>query len=382
MAIPTFKSMLFWSLGGVAFLGVLIALTFGVSGLRKAPVMKGNKTATAKDFFTTDQQKVLLPFNSSKYDPKHPPKNFKLAQDQKDTLTKAGYDDCVTTDGFEDQADARSCFCENSPAARAIFDPQLDIVQPWNTWSALFGFTPFGLLILVVLLWQSAGNQPPQSNLMVDNSFYSLFYAYLAIFLGPASAMFHIGLRNYGGWFDSFSIHLIFGFTLVYNIVRLWMNGGRWVTATFLGLNAQRWLFLLSFTITTVTVEIICLPGKAPSMRFWFDLIIGGLALVIQGIVFFGQRQRREGRMEGPAGNVAPGGGWWFIGAFIVFGVAVFIWIMSWQACPWCVPQGFQGHAIWHVLSGLGAFFLYLYFRKEGEPQDVVTGPRARIPGE
>jgi len=47
---------------------------------------------------------------------------------------------------------------------------------------------------------------------------------------------------------------------------------------------------------------------------------------------------------------------------------------MSWTANPWCAPSGFQGHAVWHVLSGLGAFFLYLYFRSEGEPRSITVG--------
>jgi hypothetical protein len=344
------KTMLGWSLGALAFLALLIVLTFAIPGLRKTPVMMAGKKATPKDFFTPEQQKVLLPIGSSKYDPTDPPKNFVLAKNQKDALIAAGYDTCVTTDGFGDQENLMGCFCENAPAARAILDPQISIVQPWNTWSAILGFTPFGILIMIILIWQAAGNQPPQDNLMVNNYFYSLFYAYLAIFLGPASAMFHIGLRNYGGWFDSFSIHLLFGFTLVYNLTRMWMRSGGWVTKSFLGLNAQRWLFLIFFIVSTVIVEIICSPKVAPSMRFWFDLIIGGLALIIQGLVFWARTWH----------SVPPGGGWWFIGAFIAFGAAVFIWAMSWTACPWCAPRGFQGHAVWHLLCGLGAFFLYM----------------------
>ena len=356
------KTMVGWSIGAVVFLVLLIVLTFAVPGLRKSPVIMKGKKVTAKEFFTPEQQKVLLPANTSKYDPTNPPKNFRLDQTQKDALMAAGYDKCVTHDGFGDQDGPIGCFCENAPAARAVLDPQLNILQPWNTWSALFGFTPFGILIVIVLLWQAAGHQPPQSNLMVNNYFFSLFYAYLAIFLGPASAMLHVGLRNYGGWIDSFSIHLLFGFTLVYNITRMWMRRGAWLTKSFLGLNAQRWFFLMFFVLSTAAVEAICSPAGEPEMRFWFSLIIGGLALIVQGIVFWARR----------AHKVPPGGGWWFIAAGIAFGAAVFIWAMSWTACPWCLPQGFQGHAIWHLLSGLGAFFLYLSFRNEGEPKDVV----------
>lgn len=356
------KTILGWGLGALGFLALLIVLTFAIPGLRKAPVMMAGKKAAPKDFFTTDQMKVLFPVSSSKYDPTNPPKEFVLSKAQKDALIAAGYDACVKTDGFGDQEQLMGCFCENAPAARAILDPSVGILQPWNTWSAIFGFTPFGILIMIILIWQAAGNQPPQDNLMVNNYFYSLFYAYLAIFLGPASAMFHIGLRNYGGWFDSFSIHLLFGFTLVYNLTRMWMDRGGWISKSFLGLNAQRWLFLIFFIVSTVIVEIICSPPVAPDMRFWFDLIIGGLALIIQGLVFWARSWH----------HVAPGGGWWFIAAFIAFGAAVFIWAMSWTACPWCLPRGFQGHAVWHLLCGLGAFFLYMYFRREGEPKDVV----------
>jgi hypothetical protein len=378
------KTVLWWSLGALVFLAVLLAMTFALPGLNKAAVTgKKGQTLTAAEFFTAEQLAVM---SAKSYDPRSPPDavkgsktKFVLTKDQKQLLFDAGYDGCVTNDGFADRDSPMGCFCENIPIARAVFDKKLTIMQPWNAWSAVFGFTPFGLLILVLLIVQASGNRPPQSNLMVDNYFYSIFYAFLAIFLGPASAMFHLALRAYGGWLDSFSIHLLFGFTLVYNIVRYWMKGGGWESNTFLGLSAQRWLFLVFFVVSTVIVEIICLPGVMPGMRFWFDLIIGGVALVIQTIVFLSQRFGRvanvtpDGSTQAVASGVPPGGGWYFVAAGITFGVAVLIWSLSWSALPLCAPEGFQGHAVWHVLSGLGAFFLFLYFRNEGAPQSVTV---------
>jgi hypothetical protein len=344
-----FKPVLWWSIGSLVFLLLLVVLTLSLPGLKKTPVKRGGKTVSAKEFFTADQYKRLY---TGKYDPNNPPPGFQLSGAQAKELTDAGYDGCTGSDGFANQGSGPGCFCENAPAARAIFDTQHSMLQPRNTWSALIGFSPFGLLIVIILLYQSAGNPSPYDNLMTNNYFYSLFYAYLTIFLGPASMMFHIGMREFGGWFDSFSIHLLFGFTLVYNIVRLWMNGGRWLTSTFLGLSAQKWLFLVFFGISTITIEIICAPGVVPDARMPFDFIIGGIALVFQGIAFGTSK---------PARSSWP----WFLGAGIIFLAAVIIWVLSWTQKPLCVPDGFQGHAVWHFLCGMGAFFLYMYFRRE-----------------
>jgi hypothetical protein len=345
------KALAPWIAFAVVFLITLVLLTLLLPGLKKTPLVRKGKPIGPKEFFTTDQYNKLYPGNA--YDPNSPPKGFQLSDAQAKELTDAGYDGCTGSDGFWNQGGGPGCFCENSPAARAIFDTQHSMLQPRNTWSALFGFTPFGLLILVFLIYQSAGNPPGGDNLMTNNYFYSLFYAYLAIFLGPASMMFHIGMRQFGGWFDSFSIHLLFGFALVYNIVRMWMNGGFWLSSSFLGLNLQRWMFLLIFLPATIVVEIICAPGVQPDARMAFDFIIGGIALVFQALAFVFLKPARDS--------------WgWFLGAGIIFVLAVLIWVLSWTQKPLCVPNGFQGHAVWHILCGMGAFFLFMYFRREG----------------
>ena len=50
---------------------------------------------------------------------------------------------------------------------------------------------------------------------------FSLCYAFMTIFLGPASMMLHVGLRNWGGWFDSLSLFVWFGFVASYGLYRL-----------------------------------------------------------------------------------------------------------------------------------------------------------------
>jgi hypothetical protein len=346
-----------------------LVLTLAFSFLKKAPVVgsaKRNKQAslTAREFFTASQYKQLFPIAESKYDANRPPAGFALNATQIRNLQDSGYESCVGTDGTTAQNGGPACFCEQSPVVRAVFDDSRSIIQPWNTWSAL-AFSLVGLVILGSLVWQwYPGNAPGQDNLMTNNYFYAMFYAYLVIFLGPASMAFHIGMRNIGGWADSFSIHLLFGFTLVYNIVRLWMRDWEY----------QRLLFLAWFGGSTVIVEFICSPWILPGARLPFDIGIGIASLGLQLFIFIRQWSAWwRSDVTALRGRIPPGGGWWFIAATIAFGLAFLVWVLSWTQKPLCFPEGFQGHAVWHVLSGLAGGFLYLYFRQEGEPKLVET---------
>jgi hypothetical protein len=63
--------------------------------------------------------------------------------------------------------------------------------------------------------------------------------------------------------------------------------------------------------------------------------------------------------------GTAKSGHWWFFAGVTSFLIALSIWRLSWTGGDLCAPRGFQGHAVWHVLSAVTVFCVYKYFRAE-----------------
>ena len=350
--------------GGIFFAGWIVLLGLALFALAGPLSKKVMPPVSPQEYFKvplTDgasskgshqpktQYELLYSSDKSRFDPNDPPKSFQLTDSQKKDLEKWGFDDSVAEDGTAGQGLFGSCFCEHSPAVRAIFEKGF-IVQGWNTWSAL-GFSVVGLVILGFLAF---GDPPAQQNRMTRDYFYSLFYSGLTIFLGPASMMFHVGLRNWGGWSDSLSIHIWFGFVLLYNVYRLRDSQSKgWFTLTYIG--------------GALVIGALCVPGALTFLRLPFDIGIGVAALVLQCFVAGSSRVQSTNWSWSLDRWWDPGGRWWFLGAGIVFFWSCFVWIMSFTKNPWCSPEGFQGHAVWHVSAALAGGCLYKYFRHEGE---------------
>lgn len=255
-------------------------------------------------------------------------------------------DSCFTADD--------GCYCENisrpNPNARAVVMPQARralIRQPLNTWSNL-GFIGFGLAMLWVIGWERAGTPSRLANRMTQTAFYPAAFGFMTIFMGPGSMFFHGSLKRWGGWLDSVSMYLFMSFILVYNLTRFW-NWPRpaWGVA-YAGLNLlfawMAWIF------------------REESTNLFAAL--GGLALISQVMV---ARTDRIG--------TATSGHWWFFAGVVSFLLAFTIWRLSWTGAPLCAPRGFQGHAVWHVLTAFTVFCVYKYFRAESR----VVSPLPKV---
>ena len=59
--------------------------------------------------------------------------------------------------------------------------------------------------------------------------------------------------------------------------------------------------------------------------------------------------------------GTAKSGHWWFFAGLASFLTAFVIWRLAWTGGELCVPRGFQGHAVWHVLSAVTVFSVYKY---------------------
>jgi len=292
-----------WFLGGVMWFLLLTALAIWAPWSSKVTPLE-----TPQKFFPAIQYAILYPKRGPKFDPQHPNPTFKLSQHQKDQLKSWGLNDCVQTDGTADQATdflSGACFCENAPAVRAIFEPGF-AVQPANTLSTL-SLSIVGLLILASLVFSDL---PPRANFMTVTYFFALGYAGLTISLGPLSMMLHLGLRDLGGWFDSLSLYLWFGFVACYAFFRFIVacmgnmpdNCPSWPRALFAG----AWLACVAIPAVST------FPGVGGDPTLWY-LILGLSALAGEFLLWIGNLARSHGDQRfAPATSWRSGADHWW----------------------------------------------------------------------
>lgn len=222
-------------------------------------------------------------------------------------------------------------FCEN---ARDGF-----IKQPSNTFSNI-GFIVIGLYVG----WLAFKNDFSTKNKMTQTLFYPSIFSSIVVFLGPGSMAMHASNGSYGGFTDLFSMFLLSGFTFSYAITRYFK------------------LPKLIFNIILIICVSFC------SWLFWqpfnkLDFILNiteifFASFLLLAAVFELMNKYLKGN------KINASSGYWSIFTLLL---AFFIWNISrTQDSWWCNPDSLiQGHAVWHLLCALAAFFLFRFYVSE-----------------
>lgn len=201
-------------------------------------------------------------------------------------------------------------FCEASLCAW--------IRQPANTWSNL-GFLIVGFWILRIA--RKEGNRHLRG------------VGYISIVTGLGSAVFHATETLWGVFFDYYGMYLGASYMLSVN-VRRWRG---WERKSIL------WLFWGSFAFSMLVML------SHPQQMRSFYLAQALLAGCIECILFSSTIQSIRYR---------------YLGAFyLVFLPAFALWLLDEQKI-WCNPDihWINGHAVWHLLSAVGLYFLYRFY--------------------
>jgi LPXTG-motif cell wall-anchored protein len=315
----------------------------------------------------------------------------KAPQGQVAQLASWGYASCVANDGTAAQQGFgdSGCFCENAPAVRQIFSGGTTF-QPQNTWSA-FGLGMIGVALLAILVFTDV---PTPQNYMTVTYVFSLCYAFLTILLGPLSMMLHAGLRALGEFGDDLSLYLWFSFVACYAFYRLFVSLANTNTspADYVASSVFGWslaIFGVAWAACLALPIIFTGPFHAVSASImtssttWY-LILGVAALAGEGLLLW---RKSRNAADAPkttwcagASNSFPewvsdlwslpprtGGTTMLALGGFTFLIAIIIWLFSYSEHALCFPQGPQGHSVFHLLSGLAAVYLYVYYRREGE---------------
>ena len=231
---------------------------------------------------------------------------------------------------FGPSANVGGAFCE---AAR----PGL-IKQPANTWSNL-GFIAAGLFMAYQL---SQGTFHENINRFTQSNFTAIFFSCIVVFLGPGSMAMHATETGLGGAFDMLSMYLIASFAASYSMQRFfaWKN--------------------LTFTFSFICIIVVCetvglYHEPLPIIDYAGNAIFGfflTLTVVFEMLYSFTQKIAHQRKF-----------GFASLGSLLL---AFAIWNMWKDNSPLCDPQSLiQGHAIWHLLDALAAYFLFRFYASE-----------------
>ncbi|MDV3220973.1 ceramidase domain-containing protein [Intrasporangium sp.] len=207
------------------------------------------------------------------------------------------------------------------------------IRQPANTWSNL-AFVVAGLAVA-----RRAGTREgrlwPHPSLATTLSV-------VIVLLGPGSMAMHATQSSLGGRLDLLSMYLLAAFAAAY----AWMRVLRRGLGFFLGAG-------LAVVITCELVENA--EWRVPVVMSGANLAFGvALLLAMLGELVLLRRRglRRELR--------------WGVAAVAALVLAFTVWTAAKTGAPLCRPDSIaQGHAAWHVLDALAAWFLYRFYASE-----------------
>lgn len=206
------------------------------------------------------------------------------------------------------------------------------ITQPANTLSNL-GFVIAGLLIAL-----HASRRDNARHVMSRQV--ATAYACVVVLLGPASAAMHATQSAWGGHLDLLSMYLIASFAAAWAWTRWTRRGPRAFATTYAG--------------CVLACELVGLwPHQVPVVQYAGNLAFA--ALLVTAVVLEVRLWRR-----GETTTIFAHG----VVALASMVVAFTIWLISTHG--WCDPDSiWQGHAAWHLLCAVAAYWLYRLYASE-----------------
>lgn len=185
--------------------------------------------------------------------------------------------------------------------------------------------------------------------------------------LGFGSGLFHASLTFFGQVLDNAGMYVVVVACAVYSCASVRLE--RPNPKSLLLPHHRLYLDWIMWTTIAVAIKVWLnvtdIAGRTPGRVYFFTLI---------ATAFFGEvYARRVCYMRREKGKLR-----YFFAATVTFAVSFAIWLLDHYGTI-CYPDSvFQGHAVWHILDGLAAYFLFSYYLPiaiEAEKKKDVKGP-------
>ena len=210
------------------------------------------------------------------------------------------------------------------------------VAQPANTLSNL-GFVVAGLLIARHA--QRRHTDAAHSRHVMSTQVATVF-ACVVVLLGPGSAAMHATQSEWGGHLDMLSMYLVASFAAAWGWTR-WTRRGTTALVT-------------AYVAAVAACELVGLwPDPVPVVHYAGNLAFG--VLLLAAIVMETMLWRRGGTDRVFRHGVV---------ALAAMLVAFTVWLLSTNG--WCDPTSlWQGHAAWHLLCAVAAYWLFRLYDSE-----------------
>lgn len=218
--------------------------------------------------------------------------------------------------------------------------------QPANTWSNL-AFVVAGLAVA----WRAG---TPEGRLW-PHPLLAPTLAVVIVLLGPSSMAMHATQSSLGGRLDLLSMYLLAGFVASYAWLRVLRRGAGF--------------FLTTWALVIIVCELVENAGwQVPVVTSGANLAFGLalLAGIVGEVVLLRRKDLRRSNL-------------WGLASVGTLAVAFAIWSAAKSGSSLCRPESLlQGHAAWHILDALAAWFLYRFYASE----TPTTAPAAPSQGD
>ncbi len=215
------------------------------------------------------------------------------------------------------------------------------IKQPSNSFSN-FAFSISGLMVA----WFVYKNKIEENNRFSNYNFYPMLYSASLILIGAGSFAMHATNAPWGGFFDLFAMYLFSSFLCSYAI-------SRWFKLSN--------LFFIIFFIINLSIGIFILLAPSIKMNFILSLtdIWFGSQLIVAFIFELFLKYKRKITIHST---------WGWAGVLTLI-FSFIIWNLSrTHDSIFCNPHSlFQGHALWHILDAIAAYFVFRFYVSESE---------------
>jgi len=193
------------------------------------------------------------------------------------------------------------------------------------------------------MAWQIAqGTFGQNKNRFTQSFFTAVFFSSLVIFLGPGSMAMHATETQIGGELDMLSMYLVASFAASYSLQRFY----QWKNSTF----------TISFVLMVIICEVVGLYHEPLPIIDYAGNAIFAFFLTVTCVFEMLNAHYRNISLEKKYGYYSLG--------FLL--LAFFIWNIWKDTSPLCDPGSLiQGHAMWHLLDAVAAYFLFRFYASE-----------------